>query len=165
MQPKSAVVVLVCLVGCGGEVMPESGSGGAGVSLPPEDAAPGARDGDPHRGDDASGGKDAVVDAFTLPRVPIVPDAMPPPPSSLPPYAPGLCFGEVTLTPNVTCTQSGGGSADECSASITCGGTQLLMSCSGGVCTCVNPVYGEYGCYCAPPPEDQCAPAANCCWQ
>jgi hypothetical protein len=84
-------------------------------------------------------------------------------PSSLPPYAAAQCFGRVTATPNVTCTPSGGPSGSACNATLDCEGHEFYMQCADGVCTCMNPDFGET-CYCVPPPDGTCTPAANCCW-
>ena len=84
-------------------------------------------------------------------------------PSSLPPYSAAQCFGRVTATPNVVCTPSGGPSGSACNAPLDCEGHEFYMLCAEGVCTCQNPDFGDT-CYCVPPADGTCTPAANCCW-
>jgi hypothetical protein len=84
-------------------------------------------------------------------------------PATLPPFAIGQCFGSVTSDPNVTCNASGGPDGTACNTELDCEGHTLLMNCADGVCTCLNPGFGDT-CYCLAPSDGSCSATSNCCW-
>jgi len=164
MQRLLAFVPLLgVLGGCGGLVLGEeldsqADSGPSSVVLPDVDASP------PVTRRDAGTRVDTGVDtgaSHDAGRITPGTDAS----TVILPYAPGACYGEVTQTPNVSCTQSSSGAGEMCGATLTCGDLELTMQCAGGVCQCQNPVYGEYACSCLAPSSDPCGVASNCCWQ
>jgi hypothetical protein len=151
MRRRGVILVFVGVVGCGGRTMLDDDLGGSQLLVSPATDA-------------GTGHEDAAVDAVPDLLVLSFPDVAPPSPDALPPYVGGGCFGSVTSTSNVTCSQSVGGTADNCNGEITCNGNQLLMECQDGVCTCLNPAFGDT-CYCTPPPGSECSASLNCCWR